>query len=109
MGCAVTGCDKPAKKKSLCWGHYKRDRCGQNVNVKLRDRETLSPQEALLKAACLYADAEDDHDYELRKTMLYRAARRLAHTAIQFQRTAKPVLARKSSQYPGQLLLPFCG
>lgn len=97
MACSVSGCEKPARKLNLCWGHHKRMRRGLPVHVPLREHESLTPHEELMRAALRYADAEADEEYELRKTLLFRAALKLRPRNSDVERPA-PIQARRHRQ-----------
>lgn len=51
--CSVTGCEKYAKNKGMCWGHYSRFRRYGDANISMRPTPATSKPESCIVDGCL--------------------------------------------------------
>lgn len=80
--CAVDGCDRPAARGQLCWGHVQRRRLGKTIDTQLGDprggkhQRGLNARQLLKKAALAFADVDgSEADFDLAERRLCYAAR----------------------------------
>lgn len=73
MTCSVSGCEKEAKEKGMCWAHVKQERRGKTEKTPVRGYR-MPIHEKLGKAATRYANAEDDIEYVRASKLLAKYA-----------------------------------
>lgn len=88
--CSIDGCDNPAAKGGLCWGHHKRRQRGRVISSAL-SKPSRTPWAAVQKSALAYAEADsgDDREWERASEALRAAVHRYTQSLPSFRALLK--------------------